>query len=67
MKSEAFIIKTDNNSYVGMNNVIVTKLHLAILYSDEMFVESELKKITEEYINTDYKFEIKTVEINIID
>ena len=67
MKSIAFIIKTNNDSFVGVNKIIVTKLHLAIMYSDEMYAESEMKDIKRDFKNTGYTFEIKKVEVSIID
>jgi len=67
MKSIAFIIKTNNDSFVGMNKIIVTRLHLAIMYSDEMFAKSEMDDIKRDFKNTDYTFEIKKVEVSMID
>jgi len=66
MDNIGYIIKTDNNRYIGMNDVIVTKIKLAIIFNDEIYAISYMNDIKLQYIHSDYIFfitKVKVVEI----
>lgn len=60
--------------YLGHYDGVVSKLHSAIIYHDDIYVKSDLDRIIKKYKNTENSFfynpknlSIKKIEINIVE